>query len=432
MKKSVKLKQDRAAILRAQKAIVDKAKTENREFTAEEQAELEKTDGEVEDLEKQIATAETDEAREERIAALGAVPVGRGFHGGDLDEETSEDKETKKMKERFSFAKAIRAAAEGEKQTGVEAEMNQEAISEARALNLKFNTNSRSFSIPAKMVRATAQTVTEDGGAFGARLVPTDIRMVESFIPKLFLEEAGATFLSGLVGDVSLPKAGDFNFTWLNEREAIALAATEIDGPILKPRRAGAGVSISNQLLLQSSVDVEAMVYNKLRMGAKLALEKAAINGDGIKAPLGLLNTPGILLAAATVATPAEWKHIVELWSLIQAQNVTGEGTYLLNSKLAGALRTIAKDAGSGRFLMENLTIDGAKTIVTNIIQTLAGNETLIYGDFSEMYVGQWGGVNFTAKPEPATGEVEIYVNMYADVAIANPQAFAVNKFLTA
>lgn len=430
MKKSVKLKQDRAAILRAQKAIVDKAKTENREFTAEEQAELEKTDGEVEDLDKQIATAEKDEERELRIAALTATSVGTGFHGG--GEGSAEEREVKNLKERFSFAKAVRAAVEGENQTGVEAEMNQEAISEARELKLKFNTNNRSFSIPNKMVRATAQTVTENNGDFGSRLVGTDIRMVDSFIPKLFLEEAGATFLSGLVGDVSLPKAGEFNFAWLAEREKIELNAAPIDGPILKPKRAGAGVSLSAQLLLQSSVSVEKMVYDKLRMGAKLALEKASINGDGIKAPLGLLNTPGVLVSALTAAAPAEWKYIVELWSLIQAQNVTGEGTYLLNSKLAGALRTIAKDAGSGRFLMENLTIDGAKTIVTNIIQTLAGNETLIYGDFSEMYVGQWGGVNFTAKPEPATGEVEIYVNMYADVAIANPQAFAVNKFLTA
>lgn len=431
MKKSVKLKQDRAVLLRAQQAIVNKAKTENREFTAEEQAELEAKDGEVEDLEKQIATAETDEARELRIASLTETSVGTGFHGG--GEGSAEEREVKNLKERFSFSKAVRSAASGEKQTGVEAEMNQEAIREAESLNLKFDVTDRAFSIPAKMVRATAQTVTEDNGDFGAAFVGTEIRPVEGFIPRLVLEDAGATFLSGLRGNVSLPKFSDYEYKWLNEREAIVLEAAEADGPELKPKRAGAGVAISLQLLAQESVGIEAMIYNKLRFAAKLALEKAAINGDGVKAPLGLLNTPGIKLAAAVAGATATWNDIVELWALLEAENVnSANASYVLNAKLAGSLRKIAKDAGSGRFLMENMTIDGAKTIISNIIPSLAGNETLIYGDFAEMYIGQWGGVNFTADPYTGagSGEIKIFSNLYADVAIANPEAFAVNKFL--
>lgn len=427
MKKSDQLKQQRTAVLRAQQAIVDKAKAENRDFTAEEQAELDAKDQEVEDFEKQIETAEKNEAREDRIAAMTARSVGTGFHGN--GDATAEEREVNAMKQRFSISKAIRTAAAGEAQTGLEAELNQEAQKEARSLNLQFNTTDRSFSIPASMVRATHQTVTEDSGDFGGVLVPTDVRMVESFIPRLILEDAGATFLSGLSGNVALPKAADFAYNWLNETEAITLVASEIEGPILKPKRAGAGVAISNQLLMQSSVSVDTMIYNKLRTAAKLALEKAAINGDGVKAPLGLLNTPGILTAAATVGADATWEDIVELWGLIEAADA-GIGTFALNAKLAASLRTIAKDAGSGRFLMENLTIDGAKTIISNIIQTLAGNETLIYGNFNEMFIGQWGGVNFVAVDDPEKASVKIISNMWADVAIANPTAFAVNKFL--
>ncbi|WKW47267.1 phage major capsid protein [Myroides sp. JBRI-B21084] len=428
MKKSDLLKQQRTAVLRKQQTIVDKAKTENRDFTADEQTELDSGDEEIADLDKQIKTAEKNEEREARIAALDGSSVGRGFHGAPMG--NSEEKEIKKIQERFSISKAIRAASAGEAQTGIEAELNQEALKEARGLNLQFNTTDRSFSIPASMVRATTQTVTEDNGDFGSQLVQTNVRPIESFIPRLILEEAGATFLSGLSGNVALPKAGDFAYNWLNETEQITLAASEIDGPILKPKRAGAGVAISNQLLMQSSAPVDAMIYNKLRNAAKLALEKAAINGDGVKQPLGLLNTPGILTAAATVGAAPEWKDIVELWGLIEAADA-GVGTFALNAKLAAALRTIAKDAGSGRFLMENLTIDGAKTIISNIIETLAGNETLIYGNFNEMYIGQWGGVNFVAVDDPEKASVKIISNMWADVAIANPTAFAVNKFLT-
>lgn len=429
MKKSVQLKQQRAAIVRAQKAVLDKAKAENREFTDEETADLEAKDGEIADLDKQIETAEKNEEREDRFVALNGKSVGNGY-----DDEDGESREAKKIAERFSFVKAVRAIAGGEKLTGVEAEMNQEAIREAQSMNLKFDTTDRAFSIPAKMVRATAQTVTEDNGDFGAAFVGTEIRPVEGFIPRLILEDAGATFLSGLRGNVSLPKFSDYEYNWLNEREAIVLEAAEAGGPELKPKRAGAGVAVSLQLLAQESVGIENMIYNKLRFAAKLALEKASINGDGVKAPLGLLNTPGIKLAAAVAGADATWADIVELWALLEAENVnSANASYVLNSKLAGSLRTIAKDAGSGRFLMENLNIDGAKTIISNIVPTLAGNETLIYGDFSEMYIGQWGGVNFTADPYTGagSGEIKIFSNLYADVAIANPEAFAVNKFLT-
>lgn len=418
MKKSDKLKQERKAILDAQNVILQRAKTENREFTPEEQAELTAKDGEVDDLDAKIETAVADEKREARIASMSGTPVGGG-----------EQREVEEMKQRFSIAKAIRTAASGEKQTGVEAELNQEAQKEARSLNLQFNTTDRSFSIPASMVRATHQTVTQDAGEYGSALVNTDVRMVEGFIPRLILEDAGATFLTGLSGDVVLPKSADFEYNWLNETEKITLAASKIAGPTLKPKRAGAGVAISNQLLMQSSVSVDNMIYGKLSAAAKIALEKAAINGDGIKAPLGLLNTPGVLTAAATVGATATWKDVVELWGLIEAADA-GVGTFALNAKLAASLRTIAKDAGSGRFLMENLTIDGAKTIISNIIQTLAGDETLIYGNFNEMFIGQWGGVNFVAVDDPESASVKVISNMWADVAIANPKAFAINKFL--
>jgi len=59
--------------------------------------------------------------------------------------------------------------------------------------------------------------------------------------------------------------------------------------------------------------------------------------------------------------------------------------------------------------------------------------EVLLFGDFAQLFVAQWGGVNFIVDPytEAGSASTVIYVNMYADTAIANPTAFAVNKFLT-
>lgn len=424
MKKSDVLKQQRMAKLQSQKVIVDGAVAANRDVTPEEQTQLEAMDGEVESLDAEIVRELANEERLLRFAAtLGTV-------GG---ASTGEENELGEMSKRYSFFNAVRSATGNGKLEGIEKELNDEAVREAKSLNLKFDSSERAFSIPAKMVRATAQTVTEDGGKFGKALVPTDINVVESFIPKLFLEDAGATFLTGLIGDVELPKFSDYQYKWLAERESIKLEAQEIGGPVLKPRRAGAGVSISNQLLLQTSVGVENLIYNKLREASARALNQAALNGDGVKAPLGILNMPGVQVAKAIAEQGLDYNVILELWGLIAGANAdNGNEKFILNSRLAAALKGCKKDAGSGRFVMEDGLIDGQGTIVTNLVEELAGLQTLIYGNFSELYIGQWGGVNFVSDSitGAGSGEIKIFSNMYADVQCANPNAFAVNKFL--
>lgn len=426
MLKSAKLKQERAAKIKEQERILKLVKTENRDFTDEENASLDVIDGEIEAIDANIEKAEKQEERERRIATM-ATPVGGG--------EDSEEREMGKMAKRYSFLEAARCAADGTALTGVEREMNEEAVREAKSLSLDFSSNNRSFSIPSKMVRATGQTVTEDSGKFGGALVTQENRLVDGFIPRLFLEEAGASVLTGLVGKVALPKFSDYEYKWLEEREAVTLKAEEIGGPVLAPKRAAAGVAISTQLLAQTSVAVENIIYNKLREAAARALNKAALNGSGVKDPLGILNMTGIQLAKAVAEQDSSYEAIVELWGLIAGANAdAGNEVFILNSKLAAALKTAKKDAGSGRFVMENGLIDGQKTIVTNLVEELAGLQSLIYGNFSELYIGQWGGVNFVADPYTGagSGEVKLYSNLFADVQSANPEAFAVNKFLKA
>lgn len=426
MLKSAKLKQERAAKIKEQERILKLVKTENRDLTGEENTSLDTIDSEIEAIDANIEKAEKQEERERRIAAM-ATPVGGG--------EDPEEREMGKMAKRFSFLNAARAISGGVALTGVEKELNDEAIREASALNLTFNTTERAFSIPAKMVRATAQSVTQDNGEFGGALVTQENRLVDGFIPRLFIEDAGATMLTGLTGNVALPKFSDYEYKWLDELEDIVLKAEKIAGPVLKPKRAGAGVSISNQLLMQTSTDVENMIYNKLREAAGRALNLAALNGDGTKAPLGILNMTGVQLAKAVAEQEVSYEAIVELWGLIAGVNAAnGNEKFILNSKLAAALMTTKKDAGSGRFVMENGQIDGQGTIVTNLVDELGGLQPLIYGNFSELYIGQWGGVNFVADPYTGagSGQVKIFSNLYADVKAANPEAFAVNKFLKA
>lgn len=434
MKKSVELKQTRASKLEAQKRIIDAAKAENRDLTAEENVQLDSLDNEVEALDGQIVEAEKMEARELRIAQMSAAPVTHERGAG-------EENEFGKLEKRFSIVAALRSVLEGEKLSGAELEMHQIGEAENRAAGVKPAKHTR-LSLPMSL-RATQQTVTQDSGSFGAALVQNQAPMlVDALRPKLFLEEMGATLMTGLSGgNIPLIRDQDFTMAFLAEGAAITPHKKEYAGPTLSPKRAGGAVDISNQLIMQSSPDIEARIMRGLRNGFSTLLNTAAINGGGGSAPTGILNYSGINESALTAAGVASWAYIQELQGLIEEDNSTSENLgWLCHPKLKSILKQIKVDAGSGIFLANNDTIDGLRYISTSLIPVLEDGDPavnvypLIYGDFSQLFIGQWGAMNIGVNPYSAdlSDSVRLVLNTHADVQIAQPSCFAVNAFLKA
>lgn len=429
MRKSTLIKQDLQTKRTAQVAIVEGAKDEKGEkrsvLTADETAQFDALQTEIDGLVAELRRAEQFEANQ-RAAAAGAAPADHSDEG--------EDEEKKKIKKRFSISRAINLAKEGKPIDGVEGEMLQEALAENKRAGVQTD-DSSNLHIPSFIMRADAQTVTEDSGNYGGATVVDDTPRAQiGFTPKLFLEELGATRLRGLSGgDIPLPVFNDYDFAWLTETGAISSQKKQIDGPKLNPKRLGAAVPISNRWLMQSTVG-DGLIMRKLGKGYDNALQGAAVNGPGTgNAPTGVLNNPGILHSATVAAADATWAMMVELQGLIEAADASDESTaYLLSPQLKATLKTITKDAGSGRFLMEGNQIDGIRARATSLVPELAGQKVLLYGDFSQLFIGEWGAVSMLVDPYSRAKEnsIELIVNAHADVQIAQPTAFADNKFL--
>lgn len=433
MKKSDALKQQRHAANELQLALINKAKAENRDFTDAETQEFDTRKAEMDALDGQINRALEIEAVEQRAAIAGASVV----PGGD-----GEQKEKDAMQKRFSIAKALREAnprMEGSL-SGLEKEIHEMGVAESRAAGVETPADTV-FSLPISMLRATQQTVTQDSGNYGGALVQNQPpRMVEPLRPRLVFEDLGATFLTGLTGgNIPLVVGNDFAMEFLAEGASITPQKKTFAGPTLAPKRAGGAVDVSNQLLLQSSLDVEAMIMNGLMNGFRQVLHSACINGGGGVAPTGLLSVVGVNASTQASAAAATWASVVELQALIEEDNATEQSLgYLLHPKLKAALKQIKKDAGSGRFLYEEGMIDGVKAIASSLVPVLDASGTdvypLIYGDFSQMTIGQWGAINVSINPYSAdlANSVRLVLNTHADMQIANPAAFAKNALLTA
>lgn len=426
MKKSSELRQERQAEIDAQRVIVNLTSKEKRNMSAEEETSFDAHQTRIDALKVEIERAEKFEENQ-RTAAAAAASVVPGTSDG-------EAKELAKMKRAFSITKAITSVKANRALDGIEAEMSQMALEENQRAGVK-SAPGANLHIPSFVFRADAQTVSEDAGSYGGfSVVDQAPRAQVGFTPKLFLEELGATRLSGLTGGaIPMPVYNDYAFAWLTETGAITSQKNTISGPTLDPKRLGAAVPISNRYLLQSSVG-DSLIMQKLAKGYDNALQTAAINGAGTgNVPKGILNTTGVGLSATTIASNATWAMMVELQGLIEQANATGESLhYLMSPRLKATLKSIQKDSGSGRFLMEGNNIDGVNAHATSLVPELAGNDVLIYGDFSQLFIGEWGAISLQVDPYSLlkNDSVEIVVNAHADVAIAQPGAFAVNKFL--
>lgn len=433
MKKSAELRQERQAEIDAQKRIAGLAATEKRELNEGEITSFDAHQTRIEQLSKEIERAEKFEENQRIAAGAAGAPAGGG-----------EEEEKDKIKKRFSILNALRAInpKSSGKLEGAEKEAHEIGVQESRIAGVNAP-EENTFSLPLSYLsRATAQTVSEDSGEFGGALVTTAApRMVDPLRPRLWLENLGASFITGLSGgDVPLIVDNDFTLTFLAETAAITPHKKAYAGPALSPKRAGGAVDISNRLLLQSSVDVEARIMAGLRTGFSQLLNGAAINGAGGVAPTGLLSYTGVNAAAGSAGVAATWARIVELQALVEEDNGTEESlAYLMHPKLKAALKQIKKDAGSGRFLLDGDTVDGYKYVSTTLIPVLTdGGDPaltvypLIYGDFKQMVIGQWGSINISINPYSAdlSNSLRLVLNTHADMQIANPKAFAKNAFL--
>lgn len=338
---------------------------------------------------------------------------------------------------RFSFQSFLREAMTGNL-TGLNAEMHQEAQKEAR----EFNRSISNFGIPSIALRAIAgQNVTTP--ADGGNLVGKDaVRYYAALRNRLALTQAGATFLTGLTGNVPVVSGGAFTGQWLAEGADANVEKMSFGGSVMTPKRLAIIGALTRQLLYQSSPDVEALIINAITAAHAQAIEVAAINGAGGTQPTGILNTTGIgSVAIGENGGEITRKAVVDLETAIAGYDVDlNILKYVTNSKVVGALKTTPIASGSDKVLMESNILNGYDVLRTNNVPanltkgTGNGLSAMIFGDFSKLLIGTWGGLDILVDPYVlgASGQIRFIMDTYHDVAVAQPAAFAAIKDINA
>lgn len=227
--------------------------------------------------------------------------------------------------------------------------------------------------------------------------------------------QAGANYMTGLVGNVSIPVYSGSNVGWAGEIDAATNGAGSFSEVLLEPKRITAYIDVSKQFLLQDSVSAEALLRADIVRAISNKLE-ATILGDAAgnsKQPAGLFN-------GATALSNTSYASMVELMQTLEEANVAGDIKYIVSPAAKAALKTTSKDSGSGRFVMEGNEIDGVPVLSTSACKGI------VVGNFADYVIGQWGSIDLTVDPysQATNGKVRLVVNAYFDAKPRRSEAF--------
>lgn len=300
----------------------------------------------------------------------------------------------------FSLLRFIQGAISGH-MDGFEAEMADAGAEEYRRLGLR----QYGHVIPSNLLRAAAgQNVGTAGD--GGNLAITTQRYLEDVKEKLTVAKMGATVLNDLVGNVDLPYVGGITATFLAEAASSAVKKATVGKATLTPRGCRASMVTTRDIMKQTSVDVERVLMDRLSDAAAACLDKEAL---------------AQIVSAATQptgGTSLSWANIVAMETTVNTANANrGSMGYLLPTASWGAAKSTLKASGVAGYILEDNEINGYKADFSN---QFAAN-TPVFGNFADVYLGNWGGIDILVDPYTLgdSGEIKLQLFYYADAKVA-------------
>ncbi|MGE4125739.1 MAG: phage major capsid protein [Pusillimonas sp.] len=367
-------------------------------------------------LKAEVEKLEADEARAAYLAE-----VERRAQGEPVDKSLNQ------LESRVTLLDAINAQVENRAVTGALAEYNQERARQG------VTARRGGVLVPSSLFekRTTQDTTVQ------SKIVPDDYRadqFIGLFRNSMVMRSLGARVLSGLRGDVVIPKqTGASTAYWVAEGDSLTESNPTFDTIKMTPKHVGALASMSRQLLQQANPSIEQLVRDDFVSVIGLAIDKAMIHGLAANdEPVGILNTTGI--QTGSLAT-LDWEAVIALLEKLALQNLT-PNAMITHPAVATALRTTLKDSVAGaEYLMQGGNMAGVPVNVTNQLdaKVTAGPPAvttgrLILGDFSQMIVGEWGSAEILANPYAPTyyeaGAVQLRIMATMDMVVRNPKAF--------
>lgn len=372
--------------------ILDTIKNEKRELTNVEQFTVDSANTEVKDFEMRLKDLEKQEV-------IDSIKVG----------EERKD---------FSLMKSIRQLAENK---GIEQnEILTRGANEFRKAGLGYNGQ---LILPSEFRSDILAGTSTQGQEIVAE---NKLNLMGALRANSVLGSAGSQMLGGLSGDISIPVYSGSSVAWKGETTAAADGAGAFTEVTLSPKRLTAYVDVSKLFLLQDSVGAESLLYNDLMSAVVAKLENTflgTVSGSTTQ-PAGIFYDKEYAVSGTT-----SWSNVVTLESAVDTANaLTGNLAYIIHPTTNGLFKTTAKASNQAIFIKDGNNVNGYKTLVTSNMPTIGAGKGVVFANWSDFVIGQWGGMDITVDPYTVAkeGKVRLVINTYWDGKFRRDESYAV------
>lgn len=308
----------------------------------------------------------------------------------------------------FSIIRFLNGAMPGATLDGLEAEMAAEGAKELQRSGIA----PKGLVIPAAVFTRGASGQNAGTSADGGNLVITGQHYVDEVSERLTVFKMGATVLTDLVGNVDLPSVGGVTFAFVNE--GVSTSTTKkatVAKATLSPKGIRGHMAVTRDLLAQSSLNVEQILKDRIVAAEAACIDKAAL--------------AAIVSAASSAGTSFSFANLVAMETAINAANANrGKMGYILPAADWGLAKVTAKASGFPAMILEpGDIINGYKADFSNQFAA----DTPVFGNFEDLFIGRWGGVEILVDPFTMadTGEIKLQLFSYADVKVALAKSFS-------
>tara|TARA_Y100001970_G_scaffold68283_1_gene86972 strand:- start:10208 stop:12220 length:2013 start_codon:yes stop_codon:yes gene_type:complete len=339
--------------------------------------------------------------------------------------DTKEIGLTEKETRQFSILKAVRAMANPADIRAQEAAKFEFECS--AAAKDSYGRNTSGLTLPAEVMHnwhARDISVGSDGGAVGERFLPGSF--IEALRNASGVIAAGATLLRDLEDNVKIPKAtGTSTAAWISaEGGASSESEMTLGSVTMSPKTASMYTEVTNQMMQQSTLDMENIIRNDLAAGIANLIDTGALAGSGSSGePTGISNQTGVNTQSFATASTPTFAEIVAMEGSVLGDNVVlSNPGYLTTSAVAANMKSTSKDTGSGTFILDNGQANGHPVYVSNAV----ASGVAYFGNWADLLIGFFGGIDILVDPysNSANSVTRLRATQFVDIAVRHAQSF--------
>jgi HK97 family phage major capsid protein len=332
---------------------------------------------------------------------------------------------------RYSLLRALRASQSKDwTKAGLELEAHR-YIMDRDARNPRTG---ESFFVPldVQMRGHQAQRDMTAAGSSGSAFLVSQDNLAGSFVELLrnqsVVMSLGATRLSGLVGNVTIPRqTGASTAYWLaNENTQITESQPSLGQITLQPKNVAALTEISHQLMFQADPSAEQLVINDLSRVLALAADVAALRGSGTNGqPQGIVGTTGV--GSFTTDGTNTYADVVGAQEDVFAANALGPGcAYVADATSAALLMGRSRFASTDTPIWDGSLYQATMAGFPARASNQMGSSTMLFGLWPSLIIAEWGVLEVMLNPysDFTRGLSAIRAWYTMDVALRYPAAF--------